>query len=137
MEVITETNAEITECDMHFAEVGACPSEIHDSDSAAEIHRKKNIMEWFNRSRRSMSVDGPATVEVAVAYEYDADRLSVGCVQARPIRVMESLRSPEAVVQNRNGSPVAVPGTVLSASSESHTPFSSHVSLSDCLLIMR
>lgn len=93
--MITETNAEVTECDLNFAEVGACPV-AHEGDTIAEIDRKKNIIEWFHSSRRNN--DAPSTIEVAMAVEYDLTRMSAGCIQARPIRVMESFRNSDQVM---------------------------------------
>lgn len=97
VEVITETNAEVTECDINFAEVGACPVEDVENYTTAEIDRKKNIIEWFNNSTRRSASEAPR-LEVAVAVECDVTRLSAGCIQARPIRVMESFRNSDLIM---------------------------------------
>ena len=93
--MITETNAQVTDADVNFAEVGACPIDISEHDSTASS--KKNRIETFNISAQTV----PKSAEIAIAYEYDLPRMLAGTIQARPIRVMESFRNIQAEAASR------------------------------------
>lgn len=103
VEVITETNAEITEGHSNFAEVGECHLESRgirgntdesELDSSSERSKKKNLSERMTSNKNNENTTpSPINIQIAIAYEYDLSRIRAGVTQARSIRVMESFQS--------------------------------------------